>query len=124
MWRAAVLILCFSFSAAMAESVVLVSKDGFTKIEGDLVSFDTEFYVLATTIGEVKIPVSDVSCSGDGCPIPGSRSVDKSLEDLSPGQQQKLFKDFVEWIEKNEDSTAEYEDLFQRFVDWQKQNAN
>ncbi len=75
MWRAASFALCFLSSViltpvAIAEPVVLVSTDGFISVEGELMDFDDNFYLVKTSVGEVRIPVSDVRCEGAACPAP------------------------------------------------------
>ncbi len=100
MWRAAgVAFLCVLSSSAIAEPVVLVSNDGFISFEGELLALDDNFYVVRTSVGEVRIPVSDVSCKGAGCPVavPVADAGDQVPPELTTDRQIKLFKDFIEW---------------------------
>ena len=55
--------------AAFADAVVLKSADGSINIEGDLVDFNDEFYVLRTTLGDLRVGVERVRCEGEGCPV-------------------------------------------------------
>lgn len=104
MWRAAVFSTVFLASAALTsaaigEAVVLVSKDGLVSFEGELIALDKNFYVVRTSVGEVRIPISDVSCEGEGCPVaaPAANGVDPSKPEPANDRQIKLFKDFIEW---------------------------
>ncbi|WP_108882680.1 hypothetical protein [Anderseniella sp. Alg231-50] len=103
-------------SVAKAEPVVLVSNDGYTRIEGDLLKLDNEFYVVATSVGQIRIPVADVRCEGAGCPdtSPATAAAPPQTE-LSQDEQLKLFRAFLEWRKNNED--------FQEFLEWRKRNA-
>lgn len=60
--------LCLTMSAAYAEKVTLKSLDGSISMNGDLVSFDGEYYVLKVMLGEFKISVEEVICEGEFCP--------------------------------------------------------
>ncbi len=101
MWRALSLALVLYSSAAMAEPVVLVSKDGFSTFRGDLIRVENNFYVVRTSIGIVNIPMSEVSCEGPGCPATATGEAAVENEDSEPEltQEQKdaLFRKFLEW---------------------------
>ena len=120
MRRAAIFTFCvvsaitFS-SAARAEPVVLISNDGYTRIEGDLLRLDKNFYVIATSVGQIRIPMADVRCEGAGCPEPSPASADTGQKELNQDQQLELFRAFLEWRKDNED--------FQEFLEWRKKNA-
>ena len=121
MRRAAIFTFClvsamtFGF-AAKAEPVVLVSNDGYTRIEGDLLKLDNDFYVVATSVGQIRIPVADVRCEGAGCPAPEPATAAAPPQtELSQDEQLKLFRAFLEWRKNNED--------FQEFLEWRKRNA-
>jgi len=47
--------------------VVLASKDGSVTFEGDLIEATASDYVIATSIGEQRIPIDLVTCEGEGC---------------------------------------------------------
>ena len=109
MCRAAFLVLFAMISvflrpaAAAADPVVLTSKDGYTSFEGDLVRVDNKFYVVITSVGEVKIPQSGVTCQGSGCPAP-TPTADKSDQlppEITQDGQNELFQEFLEWRKKN-----------------------
>lgn len=108
MCRAAYLVLFATSSVffghpAAADPVVLTSKDGYTSFKGDLIRIDDEFYVLNTSVGQVKIPQSGVTCEGLGCPAPtptGDRS-DRLPPQITQDDQNELFQEFLEWRKKN-----------------------
>jgi phosphate transport system substrate-binding protein len=58
----------FWASAAVAQDVTLVSRDGKVELSGTLLGFDGEFYRLRTAYGEMTVDGSGVSCAGPGCP--------------------------------------------------------
>ncbi len=103
-------------SVAMAEPVVLVSKDGYTRLSGDLIKFDKKFYVVKTSVGQVRIPIADVSCEGTGCPDLAPQPVEQAQTGLTQDQQLELFRAFLEWRKNSED--------FRAFLEWRKNNAN
>jgi len=103
-------------SAANAEPVVLVSNDGYTRIEGDLLKLDKEFYVVATSVGQIRVPVADVRCEGVGCPdLSPAPAAQPQTTELSQDEQLELFRAFLQWRKSNED--------FQEFLEWRKKNA-
>ncbi|HIP22880.1 MAG TPA: hypothetical protein EYG79_04710, partial [Rhodobacteraceae bacterium] len=53
----------------LAEPVTLTSEDGVLMITGDLLSFEDGFFRISSTIGELSINASDVTCEGDACPV-------------------------------------------------------
>lgn len=55
-------------SIAAADSVVLKSSDGSINLAGDLVEFTDQFYVLRTSLGDLRVSAERVRCEGDGCP--------------------------------------------------------
>lgn len=121
MRRAAFFSLCLmcttTFGAvASAEPVVLISNDGYTRIEGDLLRLDDDMYVVATSVGQIKIPVADVRCEGAGCPgqSPAPATQPQKTE-LSQDEQLELFRAFLQWRKNNED--------FEEFLEWRKRNA-
>ncbi len=90
--------------AVSAQSVVLQSLDGTISITGELTGFDSENYVIRTNIGDMTIPVTQVSCIGDECPeivpafteftISGARSLALNLlPDLLDGFGRSLELD-------------------------------
>lgn len=103
-------------AAAEAKPVVLVTNDGYTRIEGDLVEMDAEFYVVKTSVGTVRIPIADVKCDGAGCPTVNPEPAAQTQNDLSQDQQLELFRAFLDWRKNNED--------FEQFLEWRKKNTN
>ena len=53
-----------------ADIVTLTSADGGLTITGDLLAFEDGFYRISTSIGDLSIGEGDVTCEGDGCPVP------------------------------------------------------
>ncbi len=105
-------------TVANAEAVVLISNDGYTRIEGDLLKMDNGMYVVATSVGQIKIPVADVRCEGAGCPDlspAAAPAAQPQTTELSQDEQLELFRAFLEWRKNNED--------FQEFLEWRKKNA-
>jgi len=103
-------------AVAKAKPVVLVSNDGYTRIEGDLLELDAEFYVVKTSVGTTRIPVSAVRCDGAGCPDLTPQPSTQAQSKLNQDQQLELFRSFLEWRKDNKD--------FQEFLEWRKNNAN
>ncbi len=125
MWRVATfafwVVVSGAFSStAMAEPVVLVSKDGHTRIRGDLLKYDKTSYVVQTSVGKVTIPMADVNCEGAGCPDlspePAAQAQAPDSTELSQDQQLELFRAFLEWRKNSED--------FNAFLEWRRNNAN
>jgi len=54
---------------AAADSVVLKSADGSINLAGDLVEFTDQFYVLRTSLGDLRVSAERVRCEGAGCPV-------------------------------------------------------
>ncbi|MEO9874028.1 MAG: hypothetical protein ABJM26_19015 [Anderseniella sp.] len=121
MQRAAIFSFCVVWAAtfsvvANAGPVVLVSNDGYTRIEGDLLKLDDDMYVVATSVGQIKIPVADVRCEGAGCPdLSPAPAAQTQQTELSQDEQLELFRAFLEWRKNNED--------FREFLEWRKRNA-
>ncbi len=47
--------------------VTLTTRDGQTKISGDLIEFVDGYYLIATELGEMRINADQVTCQGPGC---------------------------------------------------------
>ncbi len=96
----ALALLLFS-SAAMADPVVLISKDGYSKFRGDLIRIENNLYVVRTSIGIVSIPMADVSCEGPGCPAEATGEIagdgGEDEPELTQEQKDELFRKFLEW---------------------------
>jgi len=50
-------------------AVSLNSKDDETRISGDLVNVEGDFYVLRNALGEFRIAIDNVTCVGQACPV-------------------------------------------------------
>ena len=55
-------------SAVAAQEVQLKTKDGSFEIKGELISVEDGFMTVRTSVGQIRIPVADVSCEGLACP--------------------------------------------------------
>ncbi len=123
MRRAAGFTLCIlgSMSIALAEPVLLVSNDGKFSFKGEIIEFDSEFYLVKTSVGEVNIPVSEVRCEGGGCPDPtvisGTLSEKKKLELF------EAFSAFPKDQQSPEASDDPQTEQFKAFIEWRKNNA-
>ena len=66
---AAFAVFTLTWGAALAgPNISLVSKDGSTTIDGELLDYDGKAYMLRTAVGTVKIDAAQVRCIGEGCP--------------------------------------------------------
>lgn len=52
-----------------AETVTLQSADGALSIEGEFIAFNNGIFTIQTSLGEMNIPGSSVTCRGDACPV-------------------------------------------------------
>lgn len=66
-----------------ADQVVLKTKDGTYEISGDLVGSDGGFLTVRTRMGQVRIPIDQVTCAGPGCP-PEMRAEDPAAPQKAP----------------------------------------
>lgn len=76
-------------TAALAQSVELMSHDESVRINGELLNFDGTNYIIRTSLGELSFAASAVKCNGDACPfikpptsefaISGSKSLSEIL---------------------------------------------
>ncbi|WP_327793876.1 phosphate ABC transporter substrate-binding/OmpA family protein [Harenicola maris] len=57
-----------SLTAAFGQDILLTSRDGSITVEGNLLSYDGEFYRLDTDYGVLTVDGQGVVCSGPGCP--------------------------------------------------------
>ncbi|PUB16457.1 substrate-binding domain-containing protein [Yoonia sediminilitoris] len=54
-------------SVLTAQKVELRSSDGLISVKGEVIAFDGVLLTVATSVGEVNVPASDVGCYGFGC---------------------------------------------------------
>ena len=54
------------------KTVELSSKDGSVTFVGDVIEVTDSHYVIATSIGEQRVPIDLVTCKGDGCITDGT----------------------------------------------------
>ncbi len=55
-----------------ADDITLTSRDGSIELSGDLLSYDGEYYRIATQYGVLTVDGSGVTCDGPGCPSLGA----------------------------------------------------
>lgn len=68
MTRIATMLLCTVAPVALlAQEVNLRSEDEFISVSGQIVGFNGVMVRVATTVGTVAVPASEVICYGDGC---------------------------------------------------------
>lgn len=65
---AACAILALVTDGSAAEPVTLKSKTGGFEIQGEILSSDGQLLTVRSRMGTVTIPISDVTCTGAGCP--------------------------------------------------------
>lgn len=68
-WTLAILAMIHA-SCLVAGPVVLTTLDGSLTLEGELVSYDGEFFRVETVFGPLTMDGGNVRCSGTGCPDP------------------------------------------------------
>ena len=68
-WTLAILAMIHATCLA-AGPVVLTTLDGSLTLEGELVSYDGEFFRVETMFGQLTMDGGNVRCSGAGCPDP------------------------------------------------------
>ena len=66
---ALLLAFCWPFGLS-AGPVVLTTVDGSLRIEGELLSFDGEFFRVETSFGSLTLDGGNLRCDGEGCPEP------------------------------------------------------
>ncbi|MEM9762571.1 MAG: substrate-binding domain-containing protein, partial [Pseudomonadota bacterium] len=54
---------------AQSKAITLLSLDGATALNGELIEFDGAAYTIATSLGTLNIAASQVTCDGPGCPV-------------------------------------------------------
>lgn len=66
----AALATCIPLTVFAEGPVVLTTLDGSLTLEGELLSYDGEFFRVATSFGELTMDGGNLRCSGSGCPDP------------------------------------------------------
>ena len=65
---AAILAALFLAQQAMAQDVTLTARDGGLALNGQLISYDGEFYRIETAYGGLTVDAEGVICDGPACP--------------------------------------------------------
>ncbi|MEP3276228.1 MAG: hypothetical protein ABJN26_07875 [Stappiaceae bacterium] len=110
-----------SVSIALAEPVSLISNDGKFSFDGEIVKFDSEFYILKTSIGEVTIPIDEVTCEGGACP-----DLTATAQPLDEKRKIELFEAFNAFPKDQlppETAGDPQTEQFKSFLEWRKANA-
>ena len=87
-------------SAADAQDVTLIARDGALELSGTLQSFDGEFYRILSAYGPLTVDAQGVICDGPGCPgLTAPRAVIRMVGEGDPGARilpglMRAFADF------------------------------
>jgi len=65
---AAIFAVLFLAQQGMAQDVTLTARDGGLALNGQLISYDGEFYRIETTYGGLTVDAEGVICDGPACP--------------------------------------------------------
>ncbi len=79
--------------------VVLRSLNGSTEIQGNLLSFEDDTYLIETGFGQLQVAANDALCIGDHCPVTRAQSKEVAIassSDLSGGLVTSLIAGFAE----------------------------
>lgn len=93
-------LFCASIAAADAPTISLRALAGGATVSGKLIEFDGSRYVMETTLGQMVLDASQVSCDGIECPTMADTKDDQSLTlsvgaDLSPGLLPHLIEGYA-----------------------------
>jgi len=64
----AVCALALAIGTASAQEVTLKSPNGTVDLQGQLVGFNDQFYIIKTNLGELRVSTDRVECTGAACP--------------------------------------------------------
>ncbi len=95
-------ITAFTASTVLAEPVTLTANDGSSKLSGDLVEFKDGFYVIKTTLGQMRMSAARVSCEGAGCPQVEVGNVDMRIvgsNTIGEGLMPLLISGYANFLE-------------------------
>lgn len=67
-----------------SRQVVLDSIDDETKITGELVGVEDNFYVIRNTLGEFRVAIANVNCIGEACPSTNAPDTGVTIMAASP----------------------------------------
>lgn len=80
--------------------VLLRSKNGQTEVQGTLLSFEDEIYVVETGFGLLQVAAGDATCIGENCPVTRAESKEVAIaasSELSGGLVTSLIAGFAEF---------------------------
>lgn len=108
-------------TTAFAEDVVLKSADGSINLTGDLVEFTDQFYVLRTSLGDLRVSAERVRCEGAGCPALEQIEADITIagsDTIGQGLMPLMMQGYATQIEAEAaiSTTAEASELMASFV--------
>jgi len=63
-------------AATADQSVTLKSQDGTVDLMGELISFDQNFYLVNTALGQLRLSAERVRCEGAACPAIDTNQID------------------------------------------------
>ncbi|MEL6766345.1 MAG: hypothetical protein AAFP17_04135 [Pseudomonadota bacterium] len=80
---------------ASAQDVVITLEDSNMELRGEILSFDGESLTLASTIGTVSFPLSEITCEGVACPVIASDAPGEYGVVLDPSLPTDMLMDLV-----------------------------
>ncbi|MEO1532194.1 MAG: substrate-binding domain-containing protein, partial [Pseudomonadota bacterium] len=80
---------------ALAQDVVITLDGSNMELRGEIVSFDGETLTLASTIGTVSFPLSEITCDGLACPVIASEAPGEYGVVLDPSLPTDMLVDLV-----------------------------
>ena len=112
---AAVLAAVFLMPSATADAgeVTLTSLDGDITLSGELLSFDGDFYRIASVYGVLTVDADRVDCVGRDCPVGGEFVAQLMISGAAVGTE-RLIPALIEgfaidqgygWVRQDEDAT-------------------
>lgn len=98
---------------ADADEVTLTSEDGSIGIEGELLSYDGDFYRIASAYGVLTVDAARVVCTGAACPEPGVYVAELMISGAAAATERlvpALLEAFADgqghdWVRQEEDAT-------------------
>ncbi len=70
---------CLMPMSAAADTVTLKSADGTVNLVGEFIDFKDDLYIIRTTLGNLRVSASRVSCEGAACPVFETASADTNI---------------------------------------------
>ncbi|MEP4194737.1 MAG: phosphate ABC transporter substrate-binding/OmpA family protein [Aliishimia sp.] len=119
---AAALMMSISAPAqANTNEVILKSSDGSINLAGDLLEFNDEFYVLRTSLGDLRVSAERVRCEGGACPVFETAKADFTIagsDAVGLGLMPLLLEGYASFLDAEATvvSTNDPSEIFASFV--------